>query len=75
MKKRLYRSKNDKLIAGVCAGLAEYFDQDPVMWRLGAIVLLVLTGVMPLALIYLIAWVIIPEDTGVRYTVENEQQD
>lgn len=73
MKKRLYRSKNDKLIAGVCAGLAEYFDQDPVMWRLGAIVLLVLTGVMPLALIYLIAWVIIPEDSGVRYTVENEQ--
>lgn len=73
MKKRLYRSKDNKMIAGVCAGLAEYFDQDPVLWRLGAIVLLVLTGFMPLTLIYLIAWVIIPEDTGVRYTVENNE--
>jgi len=58
--KRLYRSKH-KLIGGVLAGLAEYFHQDPVFWRLGFIVLLLLTGLMPLTLVYLIAWVIIPE--------------
>lgn len=58
--KRLYRSKN-KIVGGVLAGLAEYFGHDPVLWRLGFIVLLFITGLMPFALIYLVAWVIIPE--------------
>jgi phage shock protein C len=60
MTKRLYRS-NNKLVGGVLAGFAEYFDQDPVFWRLGFIVLLLLTGLMPFLLIYIIAWVIIPQ--------------
>jgi phage shock protein C len=59
MKKRLYRSREHKFIGGVLGGLAEYFEQDPLVWRLGFIVLLCLTGLMPFALIYVIAWVMI----------------
>jgi phage shock protein C len=60
MTKRLYRSKN-RIVGGVLAGFAEYFDHDPVFWRLGFIVLLFITGLMPFALVYLVAWVLIPE--------------
>ncbi|MEX0912968.1 MAG: PspC domain-containing protein [Candidatus Paceibacterota bacterium] len=58
--KKLYRS-NNKLVAGVCAGLAEYFDHDPTLWRLGFVLFLVLTGLMPGLLLYILAWVIIPQ--------------
>lgn len=60
MKKRLYRSRNNKLIAGVIAGVAEYFDHDPTVWRLLTIVGFVLTGLMPGLLFYVLAWIIIP---------------
>lgn len=60
MKKRLYRSPDTALIGGVLAGMADYFNQDVVWWRLGFITALVLTGLMPGVLLYLIAWVIIP---------------
>lgn len=59
MAKRLYRSKNERMIAGVCGGLGEYFDIDPVIVRLlfVALVLGVGTGV----LLYLIMWIVVPE--------------
>jgi phage shock protein C len=60
MKKKLYRDTDHKLVGGVLAGFANYYDQDPVFWRLGFIILLILTGLMPGVLIYLVAWVIIP---------------
>ena len=61
MKKKLYRNVEDKLVAGVLSGLADYYDQDAVFFRLAFIVLLILTGFMPGVLIYVIAMVIIPE--------------
>jgi phage shock protein C len=60
MKKRLYRSVTDRKIAGVCGGLAEYFDIDPVVVRLIAVVLL-LPGGFPGLLPYIVMWVIVPE--------------
>jgi phage shock protein C len=66
--KRLYRSKDNIMVAGVLAGLAEFFDHDPTLWRLGFIVFLVITGLMPGVLIYLIAWVIVPVAPDVIYT-------
>ena len=57
--KRLYRSREDHMIAGVCAGIAEYFDVDPTLIRI-IFVLLALAG-GPGLLAYLILWVIIPE--------------
>lgn len=57
--KRLYRSRDDQMIAGVCAGLAEYLDVDPVLVRL-AMVLFTLAGGSGI-IIYVIAWIIMPE--------------
>lgn len=78
MNKRLYRSEN-KLVGGVLAGLAEYFAQDTTLWRLGFVILLIVTGLMPGVLIYLIAWVIIPLQPHVEpapredYTVSDNE--
>jgi phage shock protein C len=58
--KRLYLSSTDKKLAGVCGGLAEYFDVDPTLIRLATAILTVATGVLPLLFGYLIAWMIIP---------------
>ncbi|MGO5054053.1 PspC domain-containing protein [Lachnospiraceae bacterium LCP25S3_G4] len=55
--KRLYRSKDSRMICGVCGGIAEYFNVDPTLIRLG-LVLLACTGTGILA--YFIAAVIIP---------------
>jgi phage shock protein PspC (stress-responsive transcriptional regulator) len=59
--KRLYRSKNERMLGGVCAGLGEHFDIDPTVIRLVWAVITVLsigTGV----LVYIIAWILIPEE-------------
>jgi len=58
--KRVYRSKKNKMLAGVCGGIAEYFDVDPALVRL-LLVLLVLMGFAGI-IIYLVAWLIIPEN-------------
>jgi phage shock protein C len=58
--KRLYRSTDDKMIAGVCGGLAEYFNVDPVIIRLIAVIL-VLPGGVPGILPYVIMWIIVPK--------------
>ena len=60
VKKRLYRNKKNRMIAGVCAGIADYLDADPTIVRLiWAIATLLLFGLGIVA--YLIAWIIIPE--------------
>jgi phage shock protein PspC (stress-responsive transcriptional regulator) len=57
--KRLYRSDKDKMIAGVCAGLADYFALDPTLVRVGYILLSVLTAFSGV-LIYLLLWIVVP---------------
>ena len=57
--KRLYRSKRDRVLAGVCAGIGEYFDVDPVLVRVLWVIFSLLYGAGILA--YIIAWIIIPE--------------
>jgi phage shock protein PspC (stress-responsive transcriptional regulator) len=59
-KRRLERDQENQLVAGVLAGLANYFDQDPRLFRLVAIIFLILTGIFPGLLFYLIAWFMIP---------------
>jgi len=58
--KKLYRSRTDKKIAGVCAGIAEYFDIDPTVVRI-IFVILLLPGGFPGLIPYLILWVVVPE--------------
>jgi phage shock protein C len=54
------RSRSDKMIAGVCGGLARYFAVDPVIVRLVFVLAVLLGGVSPL--IYLLLWLIMPEE-------------
>jgi phage shock protein C len=61
MAKKLYRSKEDRKIAGVCGGLGEYFDIDPTIIRLIWLAMLFAVGSGILA--YIIAWIIVPEKT------------
>ncbi len=58
---RIHRSQNNKLIAGVAAGLAEYFNIDPVLMRL-LFVIIFLAGGSGI-LLYIILWIIMPKDT------------
>ncbi len=58
----LRRSRHDRVLAGVCGGLGAYFGIDPVLLRIAFIVLAVLGG--PGIIIYLIAWLVMPEETG-----------
>lgn len=56
--KKLYRSRNERMIAGVCGGLAEYFKVDPTFVRLLFVLLFFLAG--SALLIYIILWLIVP---------------
>jgi phage shock protein PspC (stress-responsive transcriptional regulator) len=57
--KKLYRSKHDRKVAGICGGIAQYFQVDPVPIRvIWAITCFIGLGI----LMYLIAWIIIPEE-------------
>jgi phage shock protein PspC (stress-responsive transcriptional regulator) len=60
--KKLHRLADDKKLAGVCAGLGEYFDVDPVFFRLFFLVSLFFGGLG--ALVYLLLWIMTPEKAG-----------
>ncbi len=60
--RRLYRSRHDRFIAGVCGGIAEYFGVDPTIVRL-IWVLLTLPGFVHGILAYIICWAVIPPET------------
>ncbi len=66
--KKLYRSKTDRMIGGVCGGLGEYFDVDPNVIRLLWVVVFLMGGSG--LLIYIILWIILPEEDTVK-EVEN----
>jgi len=58
MKKRIYRSRDERMIWGVCGGIAQYFDVDPTLIRIIAVLTLFFacTGI----LIYIILTIVIP---------------
>ncbi len=60
MAKKLYRSVQQKMLGGVCAGLADYFDLDVSLVRLIFVGVALITAILPMVLFYLIAWLVIP---------------
>ncbi|HEX7260000.1 MAG TPA: PspC domain-containing protein [Candidatus Saccharimonadia bacterium] len=58
--KRLTKSRN-RMLFGVCGGVAEYFNVDPTMVRLGFVALSVLSAAFPGIIVYIIAAIIMPE--------------
>jgi len=63
-RRRLYRSRSDRKVAGVAGGLGDYFDVDPVLFRLGFVLLGLMGGSGILA--YAVAWIILPEGDSTR---------
>ena len=58
--RKLYRSRRERMIAGVCGGLAIYFDMDPSWMRLIFILFLLMGG--SALLVYLIMWAVVPSE-------------
>lgn len=60
---KITRSTSDRMIAGVCGGLARYFNIDPAIVRLVFVLAVFFGGVSPL--LYVLLWIVIPQDTAV----------
>jgi phage shock protein C len=60
MNRRLYRSRRDSMLGGVAGGVADYFDMDPSIVRVGWAVLALVTGGIFLVL-YIVMWIVVPE--------------
>ncbi|MGO9178754.1 MAG: PspC domain-containing protein [Candidatus Limnocylindrales bacterium] len=65
MQDRLYRSASERVLAGLCGGLADRYDLDPALVRLVWVVVDVFTGVFPLLLVYIVMAMIVPEEPPV----------
>jgi phage shock protein C len=57
--KKLYRSSN-RIMAGVCGGIAEYFDIDPTLIRVAYVILSLFSAAFPGVLLYIILMILIP---------------
>lgn len=64
----LYRSRKNRVIAGVCGGLGEYLDIDPAIIRIVWILLTFLGGMS--IVVYLLAWVILPDEKTKKNVIE-----
>ena len=62
--KKLYRSRTDKKIAGLCGGIGELMQVDPTIIRLAFVFVALVTAVMPLVIAYVVGWVIVPDEPG-----------
>ncbi len=60
--KKLYRSRTNRHLAGVCGGLGDYYNVDATIIRVALIVLILVTGVFPGVVAYLIAIFVIPSE-------------
>jgi len=61
MVKKLYKSSVDKKIAGVCGGLGEYFNINSMVIRAIMVILCIAGQYFPVAVAYVVAWIIIPQ--------------
>ncbi|MFC1543153.1 PspC domain-containing protein [Candidatus Neomarinimicrobiota bacterium] len=58
---KLYRSRTDQKIAGICGGLSEIYNFDSNLIRLGLVFIGIVTQIVPAVVTYIIAWIILPE--------------
>ena len=62
--RRFYRSRSNRVLAGVCGGIAEYYGSDPTAVRLLTLVVGLFTGIFPMIVLYLVAAIVIPDGDG-----------
>lgn len=69
--RRLYRSRTDRSIAGVCGGLAEFFGSDPTLLRLLTLLLILFGGLS--IWVYIVLWIIVPEAPAPKFNLKNDK--
>lgn len=70
--RKLYRSRTDRSIAGICGGLGDYFDADPTLIRLLMMLLILFGGLSIWA--YIILWIVIPEEPARKFNINNKNR-
>jgi phage shock protein C len=60
----LRRSRSDRMIAGVCAGLARHFGLDVTLMRVLYVLASIVSVAFPGILVYIILWIVIPEESA-----------
>ena len=63
--RRLARSRNNRMIAGVCAGIAEYFGWEVTLFRVAFVLVSILSVAFPGILVYVVLWLLMPEQDAV----------
>ena len=72
--KKFRRSPTDKVIAGICGGLGERFDQDPLFWRVASVVLMLLGFLPHVVVAYLLMWWLTPRKEEPKKTLNFEEE-
>ena len=72
MRQRLYRSRSDVMLGGVCGGLAEYLALDPTLVRLFFVLLAMGTGIG--VFLYILLWIVVPVEGAATKSVEASAQ-
>jgi phage shock protein PspC (stress-responsive transcriptional regulator) len=67
--RKFYRNRSNRMVAGICSGLAHYFSLDPLLVRLVFVALALVNGLG--FLIYLIMWIIVPDETNQNLSGED----
>lgn len=63
--RQLHRSRTNRVLAGVCGGIAEYYGSDPTAVRLAALLIGLFTGIVPMVVAYIVAAIVVPDGDGV----------
>jgi phage shock protein C len=66
VKKKLYRSDEDKVLAGLLGGMGDYFYIDPTILRLAYVLIVFVTGVIPGFVVYFIAMLVVPKQPATK---------
>ncbi len=70
--RKLYRSRDNRSIAGICGGLAEFFNADPTLLRLVTLFLILFGGLS--IWVYIILWIVIPEEPAHKFNINNKNR-
>lgn len=62
MNQTLNRNVNDKIIGGVCGGIAKYLGWDPAIVRLLYVLISIFSAAFPGIIVYIVLWVVMPEE-------------
>lgn len=71
--RKLVRPRADRKIAGICAGLGNYLGLDPIVVRLIWVFLTFVSGLLPGIVVYVLAWIIVPEEPAGHAVVPTAQ--